>query len=208
MKRAVEATLLHMTSTDSAPNHSKCPDGAESWCKYNRALANGEDPPAHKNPLPDCVRVALEPVFARLSNEDLLARCSDGMSQNASESLHSVIWTQTSKNSNASLISVKRAVAEAVAVVFFLPTHAVLPLPERREAVLGVHRQRRLRLFLGLLEQHEELQVSTASVIPYCVYYSRTLLMLFSRDQKKRKNPAGNARARKPEKMSAMGNCT
>lgn len=116
MKRAVEATLLHMTSTDSAPNHSKCPDGAESWCKYNRALANGEHPPAHKNPLPDCVRVALEPVFARLSNENLLARCSDGMSQNASESLHSVIWTQASKNSNASLNSVKRAVAEAVAV--------------------------------------------------------------------------------------------
>ncbi|CAN7946066.1 unnamed protein product [Ixodes pacificus] len=116
MKRAVEATLLHMTSTDSAPDHSKCPDGAESWCKFNRALANSEPPPPHKNPLPDCVRAALEPVFERLSNEDLLARCSEGKTQNASESLHSVIWTQTSKNANASLDSVKRAAAEAVAV--------------------------------------------------------------------------------------------
>ncbi|KAM7311432.1 hypothetical protein ISCGN_008339 [Ixodes scapularis] len=116
MKRAVEATLLHMTSTDSAPDHSKCPDGAESWCKFNRALANGECPPAHKNPLPDCVRSALEPVFARLSDDNLLARCSEGKTQNASESLHSVIWTQTSKNANASLDSVKRAAAEAVAV--------------------------------------------------------------------------------------------
>ncbi|KAM7282574.1 hypothetical protein ISCGN_002720 [Ixodes scapularis] len=116
MKRAVEATLLHMTSTDGAPDHSKCPEGAESWCKYNRALANSEPPPPHKNPLPDCVRAALEPVFERLSNEDLLARCSEGKTQNASESLHSVIWTQTSKNANASLDSVKRAAAEAVAV--------------------------------------------------------------------------------------------
>ncbi|KAH7951915.1 hypothetical protein HPB52_015376 [Rhipicephalus sanguineus] len=116
MKRAVEATLLHMTSTDDAPKHSKCPEGASSWCKYNRALANGESPPSHKNALPACVGAALEPVFARLSDESLLARCCEGKTQNASESLHSVIWTQTSKNGNASLESVKRAAAEAVAI--------------------------------------------------------------------------------------------
>ncbi|KAH7968168.1 hypothetical protein HPB52_006389 [Rhipicephalus sanguineus] len=116
MKRAVEATLLHMTSTDDAPKHSKCPEGASSRCKYNRALANGESPPSHKNALPACVGAALEPVFARLSDESLLARCCEGKTQNASESLHSVIWTQTSKNGNASLESVKRAAAEAVAI--------------------------------------------------------------------------------------------
>lgn len=116
MKKAVEATLLHITSTDDAPNHSKCPEGADSWCKYNRALANGDLPPPHKNALPACVGAALEPVFARLSDESLLARCSEGKTQNASESLHSLIWTQTSKNGNASLESVKRAAAEAVAI--------------------------------------------------------------------------------------------
>ncbi|KAH7972451.1 hypothetical protein HPB52_012439 [Rhipicephalus sanguineus] len=56
------------------------------------------------------------PVFARLSDESLLARCCEGKTQNASESLHSVIWTQTSKNGNALLESVKRAAAEAVAI--------------------------------------------------------------------------------------------
>ncbi|KAH7976443.1 hypothetical protein HPB52_014255 [Rhipicephalus sanguineus] len=50
------------------------------------------------------------------SCESLLARCCEGKTQNASESLHSVIWTQTSKNGNASLESVKRAAAEAVAI--------------------------------------------------------------------------------------------
>ncbi|KAH7951165.1 hypothetical protein HPB52_005888 [Rhipicephalus sanguineus] len=56
------------------------------------------------------------PVFARLSDESLLARCCEGKTQKASESLHSVIWTGTSKNGNASLESVKRAAAEAVAI--------------------------------------------------------------------------------------------
>ncbi|KAH7985615.1 hypothetical protein HPB52_025517 [Rhipicephalus sanguineus] len=69
MKRAVEATLLHMTSTDDAPKHSKCPEGA---------LANGESLPSHKNALPACVAGCSGAVFARLSDERLLARCCEG----------------------------------------------------------------------------------------------------------------------------------
>lgn len=116
MQKAVQATLRHMASTDDAPDHSLCPDGPSSWCKYNRAVANGEEPPAHKDALPDSVRAALEPVFARLSDQALLERCADGKTQNASECLHSLIWTQASKNQHASLLSVTRAVAEAVSV--------------------------------------------------------------------------------------------
>lgn len=114
MKKAVQATLLHMTSTDDAPDHSLCPQGTDSWCSHNRALADGKEPPAHKKALPTEVRVALEPVFARLSDEALLQRCSDGMTQNASESLHSVIWSLAPKTQHASLFSVQRAVAEAI----------------------------------------------------------------------------------------------
>ncbi|CAN7947575.1 unnamed protein product [Ixodes pacificus] len=40
MKKAVQATLRHMCSTDGAPDHSLCLSGASSWCKYNRAQAN------------------------------------------------------------------------------------------------------------------------------------------------------------------------
>ncbi|KAM7311103.1 hypothetical protein ISCGN_008011 [Ixodes scapularis] len=114
MERAVQATLLHMTSTDEAPDHSHCPEGDSSWCSYNRAPANHEEPPPHKNPLPGFVRTALEPVFERLGDRALLKRCSDGMTQNAIECLHSVIWGQNSKNTHDSLLSVERAVAEAV----------------------------------------------------------------------------------------------
>ncbi|CAN7947863.1 unnamed protein product [Ixodes hexagonus] len=114
MEKAVQATLLHMTSTDEAPDHSHCPEGYSCWCSYNRALANHEEPPPHKNPLPGFIRTALEPVFERLGDRALLKRCSDGMTQNAIECLHSVIWGQNSKNTHDSLLSVERAVAEAV----------------------------------------------------------------------------------------------
>ncbi|CAN8029787.1 unnamed protein product, partial [Ixodes persulcatus] len=92
MRSAVEATLQHMSSTDETPKHSLCPEGPESWCSYNRAMATNEEPPPHKNSLPDFVCEALEPVFARLSDEALLKRCSDGMTQNSNESLRAMIW--------------------------------------------------------------------------------------------------------------------
>ncbi|XP_070395670.1 uncharacterized protein [Dermacentor albipictus] len=114
MKTAVHATLLHMTSTDEAPDHSCCPQGVDSWCAFNRALANQVEPPPHKNPLPGHVRTALEPIFARLGDEALLERCKDGMTQNAIKCLHSVIWSQSAKNTHDSLLAVERAVAEAV----------------------------------------------------------------------------------------------
>lgn len=68
MQRAVGAILQHMPSTDEAPKHSLCPEGPESWCKYNRALAKNEVPPPHQNSLPDFVCKALEPVSTRLSD--------------------------------------------------------------------------------------------------------------------------------------------
>lgn len=114
MQRAVLATLKHMSSTDEAPKHDLCPEGPDSWCKYQRAVAKNEKPPPHKESLPDFVSEALEPVFRRLSDGALLKRCSDGITQNPSESLHSVIWQQAPKIQHASLRSIERAVAEAV----------------------------------------------------------------------------------------------
>ncbi|MDD9362200.1 MAG: hypothetical protein PV344_04660, partial [Anaplasma sp.] len=78
-----------------SPDHSFCLEGANSWCSYNRALANSEQPCGQKNALPDFVQEALEPVFARIG-DNLLQWCRNGKMQNPSESLHSVIWVQTS----------------------------------------------------------------------------------------------------------------
>ena len=39
MKNAVWAIYYHSISTDKKPQHQHCPTGKESWCKYNRAVA-------------------------------------------------------------------------------------------------------------------------------------------------------------------------
>lgn len=44
----------------------------------------------------------------------LLERCSDGLTQNASESLHSVIWDQAPMTKHASLHNMQRAAAQAI----------------------------------------------------------------------------------------------
>lgn len=114
MQQAVMATFHHITSTDERPNHSLCPSGSDSWCKYNAAVARDEPPPRHRYNLPDHVSQALQPVYERLSDKELLERCHRGKTQNANEAFHSVVWSLMPKDKHASLIAVQTAVAEAV----------------------------------------------------------------------------------------------
>ncbi|CAN7980517.1 unnamed protein product, partial [Ixodes pacificus] len=113
MHDAVMATYHHVTSNDTKANHSLCPSGEESWCKQNAARAKGEPVPKHHYSLPDHVCAALLPVYIRLADKKLLQRCQRGKTQNANESLHSVIWSLAPKDQNASLFTVESAVAEA-----------------------------------------------------------------------------------------------
>ncbi|KAH7939135.1 hypothetical protein HPB52_007146 [Rhipicephalus sanguineus] len=72
-QRAVLPTLKHMSSTDKAPKHDLCPEGPDSWCKYQRTVAKKEKPPPHKDSLPVFVSEAPElPMFRRLSDRALL----------------------------------------------------------------------------------------------------------------------------------------
>ncbi|XP_077517393.1 uncharacterized protein LOC144128162 [Amblyomma americanum] len=114
MQRAVMATYYHITSTDGEPHHELCPPGPLSWCNHRSAEAEGQPAPAHKYKLSAKVAEALLPVYQRLSDPQLLARCKGGKTQNAAESLHSVIWSLISKDQHASLFAVETAVHEAI----------------------------------------------------------------------------------------------
>ncbi|XP_044588451.1 uncharacterized protein LOC123267711 isoform X2 [Cotesia glomerata] len=51
MKREIWATYLHKISTDKKPQHMNCPPGPDSWCKWQKAAAEGtEDDFHHENP--------------------------------------------------------------------------------------------------------------------------------------------------------------
>ncbi|GFX97881.1 uncharacterized protein TNCV_4905321 [Trichonephila clavipes] len=118
MKTAIYATLLHSISTDAKPQHSKCPAGENSWCFYQSAIANGEKPNNHKlnvgTPINEKFLPKILPIYQRLASNELLERCIRCGTQNANESLHSMIWAKCPKEIFVNKRRVKRAVTEAV----------------------------------------------------------------------------------------------
>ena len=62
MKKAVWAVLFHLSSSDDKPNHGLCPQGSDSWCKYNRAKQNCEKF-THKPVIPHAVVEVIKDTF-------------------------------------------------------------------------------------------------------------------------------------------------
>ena len=92
MIRAVQASLLHCNSSDEHPRHHLCPTGESSWCKYQKALALGKPFSHKKTPIPEAIVHLIKPIYARLGSRELLEKCLHGYTQNANESLHSLVW--------------------------------------------------------------------------------------------------------------------
>ena len=80
MRQAMWASFLHCSSTDEEPQHQQCPDGQSSWCFYNKAVANEQQPPPHKQnvgtPMSANVAKAVTPIYGRMSDLNLLNSCS------------------------------------------------------------------------------------------------------------------------------------
>ena len=114
-KKRIMAILFHLSSTDDLPKHVHCPDGANSWCFWQRAKANGDVPGPHKDhdTLPPHIGSRLVPIFQRLSDEKLIQRCSRKKTQNPNESLHQLIWKICPKSTYVGRRTLKTAVALA-----------------------------------------------------------------------------------------------
>ena len=98
MYRAIWAVFHHSLSCDEKPDHQSCPKGPDSWCKYNRAHSNDEEPPKHTPKLPMDLSPFIKPVFTELSKWKLLEKCVLGATQNQNESLNNIIWSRVPKN--------------------------------------------------------------------------------------------------------------
>ena len=103
MQSAILATFEHVISTDDNPQHDHCPVEVDSSCFYQKALATGQEPGPHRVNVgtllsPDVAK-HVKDVYIRLSHVDLLKRCAMGRTQNANESLHSVVWSKCPKTS-------------------------------------------------------------------------------------------------------------
>jgi hypothetical protein len=94
MAKACMSGLKHVTSNDDRPRHEDCAQGRESWCFYNRAIAEGKEVPSHKDMKLSVKLQAqeydkVEQIYKNLTDENLLSRCLKGRTQNPNESLHS-----------------------------------------------------------------------------------------------------------------------
>lgn len=115
MRNAIWAIFYHESSSDQSSNHSYCPKGINSWCKYNKAIANGTIGSfRHKPTPPPCVWERIKAVFDNLTREDLLIRCLGGYNQNNNESLNSKVWKIAPKALFSQLETLKIAVNIAV----------------------------------------------------------------------------------------------
>ncbi|KAH8009972.1 hypothetical protein HPB51_023028 [Rhipicephalus microplus] len=149
MYTAIWASCLHSCSTDGAGSHKFCPAGPDSWCKHRRAEAQGQPAPCHTPLLTKAQGLAVLPIYKRLKDAKLLARCLHGKTQNAAESLNSKIWLLCPKTRFASRTAVETATA--IAVLWFnrghasfekvleelgvLPSEALVTLSDRRDSM-------------------------------------------------------------------------
>ncbi|GIY38036.1 uncharacterized protein CDAR_399061 [Caerostris darwini] len=86
------AGFYHIVSTDENPQHSYCPVGPESWCKWRQSEPEGtletfEHPPA----LDDEAQEILKLIYEDLTADDLLERCPSSNTQNNNESFNSCV---------------------------------------------------------------------------------------------------------------------
>lgn len=114
MKNGVLGGFFHMLSTDSAPNHKFCPDGEKSWCHYKRSMAKNAPYEKHRPTFTPEVGAVIYPTVVRLTDPELLQRCSKMGTQNANESFNSLIWQRCPKQNFSSRMSVETATSLAV----------------------------------------------------------------------------------------------
>ncbi|XP_050526570.1 uncharacterized protein LOC126897202 [Daktulosphaira vitifoliae] len=111
MYKAIWATFYHLCSTDEKPNHDNCPEGAESWCAYRRAEAEGMLSKFKHDylPLDPEVEKGLKPIYEDLSRHELLDRCKGSNTQNNNESYNGLLWHFSPKHLHNGLKTIELA---------------------------------------------------------------------------------------------------
>ena len=111
MQKAIMAVLYHSCElSDDKERHRFCPAGPDNWCSYQR---NGTLQRKDHH-LDEVFLELLLPEFKKLSEYSLLLRCLPGYSQNANESLKSLVWNRALKHRNKGPKAIEMAVMSAI----------------------------------------------------------------------------------------------
>ncbi|KYN11371.1 hypothetical protein ALC57_16474 [Trachymyrmex cornetzi] len=98
IKKAMWATYYHLISTDEKPQHSYCPEGLDSWCKYQKCKAENKEETFIHPPAFNKDTAILKPIYEELSSDDLLKRCLDRNTQNNNEAFNHCVWNLAPKH--------------------------------------------------------------------------------------------------------------
>ena len=113
MKKEVRGGLYQSASSDENPQHQNCPEGPNTWCKYNLALLE-KKPYKHPSPLPSAIADELQPIYERLTNDDVMQGCMGGYTPYNCEALNHLIWAPCSKSKHSGRDHIDAAVVGAV----------------------------------------------------------------------------------------------
>lgn len=113
MKKNIWATYFHKLSTNAKPQHGLCPKGADTWCGYHKAVAEGGTY-NHKDSIPYDVMLKIKPIYQALTNDELLKKCLHGHTQNPNESFNHVVWSKVPKQVFVRLKTLEIGVYDAV----------------------------------------------------------------------------------------------
>ena len=107
-----------MIRQDNLPleKHNFCPKGRDSWCKFWLDKLDNTNIYDDKKRLPEVFMDELNPIFERLSSNELLSRCLEGLTQNQNESVNGMLWSKCSKNKFCGVRQVRTAVCETIGV--------------------------------------------------------------------------------------------
>ncbi|GFT64200.1 uncharacterized protein LOC101238613 [Trichonephila clavipes] len=78
MMSSVIAAFFHCVSGKNNSLHGQCPEGSESWCRYQRAKAAGSPLKEIEQGLPNKIINQIKPTYLKLCNETLLKKCLHG----------------------------------------------------------------------------------------------------------------------------------
>ena len=127
MKKGIAAIIHHCSEylvksmvvikvCDDDARHKCCPEGLESWCKYQKHKVAGEISYNSKINIPEAVRDVIKPIFSYedLAADNLLKKFFHGRTQNANEAFNNCIRRKARKDTFVARRTLEVAVASAV----------------------------------------------------------------------------------------------
>ena len=114
LKNKLLASFFHIASSEEFNYHTYCPATSDSCCQYQRDQINGTNLYKHGKGFDPDVLKHVKPGYMKLTADSELPKCLHGQTQNANESLNSLIWERASKSRYCGLTKLKLCVYDAI----------------------------------------------------------------------------------------------